>query len=75
MEPEKKSNGALVGSIIIIVILVIAGIYLWNNNAKKNTSPDVSSDTKELMEADPTATTSIEAELDGINLDNLDSDI
>ena len=27
MEPEKKSNGALVGSIIIIIILIIGGIY------------------------------------------------
>ena len=37
MEPEKKSSGALVGLIIIIIILVIGGIYMWqlNENAKK----------------------------------------
>ena len=37
MEPEKKSSGALVGLIIIIIILVIWGIYMWqlNENAKK----------------------------------------
>ena len=34
MEPEKKSNGALVGSIIIILILVIGGIYIWQSKVK-----------------------------------------
>lgn len=29
MEPEKKSNGAFIGLIIIIIILVIGGIYVW----------------------------------------------
>lgn len=31
---EKKSNGALVGSIIIILILVIGGIYIWQTKMK-----------------------------------------
>ena len=34
MEPEKKSNGALVGLIIIIIILVIGGIYVWQAKVK-----------------------------------------
>ena len=37
MEPEKKSNGALVGLIVIIIILVIGGIYMWQSN--KNAMP------------------------------------
>ncbi len=32
MEPEKKSNGAFVGLVIIIIILVIGGIYIWQSN-------------------------------------------
>ncbi|MFA6520169.1 MAG: hypothetical protein WCT44_01025 [Candidatus Paceibacterota bacterium] len=32
MEPEKKSNGALVGLIIIILILVIGGLYMWQSS-------------------------------------------
>ena len=28
MEPEKKPNGALVGLVVIIVLLVVGGIYL-----------------------------------------------
>jgi len=35
MEPEKKSRGALIGSIIIIVILVIGGIYIWQTKVKQ----------------------------------------
>jgi len=34
MEPEKKSHGALIGSIIIIVILIIGGIYIWQSRVK-----------------------------------------
>lgn len=46
MEPEKKSNGALIGSIIIIVILLVGGIYIWqskvkNMPAKTETAPQV----------------------------------
>jgi sensor domain CHASE-containing protein len=34
MEPEKKSHGALIGSIIVIVILIIGGIYVWQSKVK-----------------------------------------
>ena len=34
MEPEKKSNGALVGLVIIIIILIIGGVYMWMTNKK-----------------------------------------
>ena len=34
MEPEKKSNGALVGLIVIIIILIIGGIYIWLSSQK-----------------------------------------
>lgn len=31
MEPEKKSNGAMVGLVVIIIILIIGGIYMWQS--------------------------------------------
>ena len=34
MEPEKKSNGAFVGLVVIIIILVVGGIYIWQQNRK-----------------------------------------
>lgn len=39
MEPEKKSNGAFIGLIVIIIILVIGGIYIWQSN-KKDALPE-----------------------------------
>ncbi len=41
MEPEKKSNGALIGSIIIIVILIIGAIYIWQTQMKKEVPENV----------------------------------
>ena len=34
METEKKSHGALIGSLIIVLILVIGGIYIWQSKVK-----------------------------------------
>ncbi len=45
METEKKSDGALFGSIVIVIILIIGGIYIFyskiqeiKNNQKANQS-------------------------------------
>ncbi len=35
MEPEQKSNGALVGAIIVIIILIVGGIYVWQSSITK----------------------------------------
>ena len=35
METEKKSNGALVGLVIIIIILIIGGIYIWQSKIEQ----------------------------------------
>ena len=37
MEPEKKSNGAFVGLVVIIIILVVGGIYIWQSSQKEKT--------------------------------------
>ncbi|MEI7810184.1 MAG: hypothetical protein WCI41_01350 [bacterium] len=34
MKTEEKSYGALIGSIVIIVILVIGGVYAWQSRIK-----------------------------------------
>lgn len=77
MEPEKKSNGALVGSIIIIVILIIGGIYLWQNSIKEKEleNQEVFSDIKDLFESKDNSASSIETELNSIDLDSLDEEI
>ncbi|MCX6752653.1 MAG: hypothetical protein NTZ87_04130 [Candidatus Nomurabacteria bacterium] len=37
MEKESNENGALVGLVVIIIILVVGGIYIWlsSQNARK----------------------------------------
>lgn len=66
MEPEQKTNGngAVVGLIIIVVILIIGGIYLWKTGIKEQAAP-VSSDSTENLEAD----------VNSIELDSLDEGI
>lgn len=39
MEPEKKSNGALVGLVVVVIILIIGGIYMWQKNKNNIETP------------------------------------
>jgi predicted negative regulator of RcsB-dependent stress response len=46
MEEEKKTNGAFVGLLIIIIILIVGGIYIWQSKVKstleaKKTQPEL----------------------------------
>ncbi len=69
METDQKSNGALVGLIIIIIILVLGGIYLWKVNLNKTTpSENTAVETSE-------DTTSLEADVNSIDLESLDEGI
>lgn len=60
MEPEQKTNGALIGSIVIIVILVIGVIYLLKNS---------------LQETNTDSADEIEANLNSMEFDSLDNGI
>lgn len=65
MEPEQKINGALIGSIIIIIILIVGGIYLWKVGVKENSIPANSN----------TSSASLEADVNSIELENIDEGI
>ena len=60
MEPDKKSNGPLIGLIVIIIILVLGGVYMWQSNKDTLQKGDAvgSGDSTELntLEADLNAT-------------------
>ena len=34
MDQDKKPNGAFIGLIVIIIILVVGGIYVWQSKVK-----------------------------------------
>ena len=64
MEPEKKSNGALIGSIIIIIILIVGGIYIWQSKMQKA-----------LEEKNAQSEIAVPTDADAEELDILDNDI
>ncbi len=34
-DEDEKSSGALIGTVIIIVVLILGGLYLWNNKMQE----------------------------------------
>ena len=73
MEPEQKSNGALVGLIIIIIILVLGGIYLLKNSAEERAKLEGANTTSSVD--DTTDTANLDADVNNIDLESLDSGI
>lgn len=39
LPPHKKKSGPIVGTVIILIVLVIGGIYFWNNALGRNQNP------------------------------------
>jgi len=70
MEPETKSNGALLGSIVIVLILVIVGIYFWKISIENKSVMQNEEETSSLNE-----TSSLEADLNSTDLESMDSGI
>ena len=74
MEPEKKLNGALVGLIIIIIILVVGGIYIWQSNKKATEKiKNLQTQSEAVIDQEATALDALEQDLEttdtNINVD------
>jgi len=67
METEQKSNGALIGLIVIVIILIIGGIYLWQTSLKDNTTESTLGTSEDSAQ--------LEADVNSIDLESLDSDL
>lgn len=72
MEPEKKSYGALIGSIIIIIILIIGGLYIWQSQMKDTLSKKEAATT--VTAEDDALLNSLTAEVGGADT-NIDLDL
>jgi len=72
MEQDKKSNGALVGIIIIVIILILGGIYMWNSK-KANEAVPVNSELNETENG--AAVIQADLELIGTDLEGADTDV
>ena len=69
MEPEKKSNGALVGLIIIIIILVIGGIYIWQSNETAILQNTENPSEEAVSETDSAELDALEQDLETVDTD------
>jgi len=65
MDPEKKSSGALIGSIIIIVILVLGGIYVWRS--KMDSLPEGTLEDEVVNPSDEEELNSFEEDLNDVD--------
>lgn len=69
MEPEKKSNGALVGLIIIIIILVLGGAYIWLSSKKNVDNKNVQPESESVSATDSTELNTLDQEIDVADID------
>jgi len=88
MEPENKSSvGSIIGTIVIIAIIVLGGLYFWGkrieeNKSKENLITDFTPGEVENFQAGTSAEVgssddlnSIEADLNATDLDSLGAEL
>ena len=87
MEPNKSSIGSIVSTIIIIALIILGGLYFWGKRIEeaKNAQTTMTDTTTANAEQNEAATirstsssddvSSIEADLNATNLDNLDAEL
>jgi hypothetical protein len=75
---EKSGVGPIIGSIIVIVLIVLGGLYFWGQKlqTEEPIDPERDSLTSELSEqSDSDEITEIDEDLDSTELDSLDEDL
>jgi flagellar basal body-associated protein FliL len=70
-QPEKNSTGALIGSIIVIIVLVLGAIYFWGgklNSTRDNAPANVAETQNEVsdLEADLNDIPEIDVDINSI---------
>ncbi|MDO8471212.1 MAG: hypothetical protein Q7S49_01230 [bacterium] len=63
-------SGPIIGAIVILAIIILGGLYFWNQRAGKGTPIDETSTESSLDE-----TAAIEADLDAIDIESLDAEL
>ncbi|MCX6757435.1 MAG: hypothetical protein NTZ44_00930 [Candidatus Nomurabacteria bacterium] len=71
---EQKSNGALIGSIIIIVLLIIGGVYLYQTSVKQKLDQKNTPATVQTQSTTDEFST-LENETNNIDLNNIDKNL
>ena len=88
MQPQNKSSiGSIIGTVIIIAIIILGGLYFWGkrieesnlkqdlveNNQTEEIKPTEADSIKKVSSSDDL--NSIEADLNSTNLDNLGAEM
>ncbi len=68
------SAGPIIGVIVILAIIILAGLYFWGQRAGDETMTDKTVESIN-MQSDSDAAAAIEADLDATNIENLDSEL
>lgn len=85
----EKSSGALIGTIIAIIVLVMGGFYLWNTKLQPQIAPETNvapetpvsdantSAALETLSSQATSdeTASIKSDLNATNINTVDADL
>lgn len=69
MEPEKKAGGAFVGLVVIVIILILGGIYMWKVNKDATKDIDTGVQTEAQNELDTNELNMLEQEISTIDTD------
>jgi hypothetical protein len=89
MEENQSSIGSIIGTIIIIALIVLGGLYFWGKHIEEQklaqqvkTEPETTTNVTPASEADQIRTTgtsddlgSIDTDLQSTNTTNLDTEI
>ena len=79
MTPIKEPKGPILGIIVIIVLLVVGGIYIFLNQRGASGLNDLATTTAETFDLGPesasTDLTTIKTELEATDLDSLDAEL
>ena len=69
---EQKSNGALISSVIIVVLLIAGGVFLLKSGAKNKVSNQPNTGGTSQVTGTTTDVSDLEQGLNNINVNNLD---
>jgi uncharacterized protein HemX len=73
---EKESKvGPIIGSLIVIVIILVGGIYFWSTQIEKINSNQNSQTEEQEENQDLSEVNSVEAELETIDFDSIDAEL
>ncbi len=83
LSPERESKGPVVGIVVIIVLLILGGVYLWQSKSTEvpvNTDDQTASTTDEMTQqlsnqGSSTNPKDIEADVNATNLDGIDKEL